>query len=119
LRRSIFALQVVSTSLKNNTIDFFMNHSTFVKPTSIHWVGPFIAALVVVNVLFFIDEGYYDFRWMLQVGNWIVFALYMAILFPVQWLISRFLFRKQTGATKILLDAITGIILSLGVILLL
>jgi hypothetical protein len=94
-----------------------MDNSILAKPSYRSWVGPFIGTLVVVNALFFIDEGYYDFRWMLQAGNWIVFVLYMVILFPVQWLISRFLFQKQTGATKIILDAIIGIIISLVAIL--
>lgn len=41
--------------------------------------------LSVVFIFFFIDEGYYDLRWMASIGNWIVFIIYLLILFPLQW----------------------------------
>lgn len=41
-------------------------------------IAPFLSALVIVMFLFFIDEGYYDFRWMKDAGNWLVFVFYLA-----------------------------------------
>ena len=64
---------------------------------------PFASAILITLFLFYIDEGYYDFRWMLQWGNWIAFGIYLALLFPVQWAISFFLFRKYEGTKKALL----------------
>jgi hypothetical protein len=61
---------------------------------------PLLAALMIVLFLFYIDEGYYSFRWMLEWGNWIVFGLYMLIFFPVQWAISHFVFHKLDGWKK-------------------
>lgn len=65
-----------------------------------HLLLPFLSALGIVMFLFFIDEGYYDFRWMGDPGNWIVFGLYMGIMFLFQWLISHFLLRRLHGTRK-------------------
>ena len=69
----------------------------------------FLSALLIVLFMFFIDEGYYDFRWMLNWGNWIVFVIYLAIFFPVQWIIARFLLRKFHGMTKVWMMLFIGI----------
>jgi hypothetical protein len=63
-------------------------------------VSPFVSTLIIVFFLFFIDEGYYDFRWMKEWGNWLVFVIYMIIFFPLQWLISYFVFYKLSGWKK-------------------
>ena len=63
-------------------------------------LSPFVSTLIIVMFLFFIDEGYYDFRWMAEWGNWMVFSIYLLIFFPVQWLISHFIFNKLTGWKK-------------------
>ena len=62
---------------------------------------PLVSAFIIVNFLFFIDEGYYDFRWMAEWGNWLAFFIYMVIFFPVQLLISHFFFRALSGWKKI------------------
>lgn len=41
----------------------------------------FLASLSITMFLFFIDEGYYDFRWMKRVGNWIPFVIYLSLIF--------------------------------------
>lgn len=38
------------------------------------------SALLVSLMLFYIDEGYYDFRWMSNVGNWIAFVVYAGVI---------------------------------------
>lgn len=50
-------------------------------------------------ILCFLDEGYYDFRWMKDPGNWVVFTLYwmamvlgeffVSLLVPKVWPTSR------------------------------
>lgn len=42
------------------------------------------STIFLVNFLFFIDEGYNSFYWMTQWGNWVVFAIYTAVLFSIQ-----------------------------------
>lgn len=64
---------------------------------------------IVILFLFFIDEGYYNFNWMLNWGSWVVFLIYLIVLFPVQLLISAFMFKKYVGWKKILLVSLVGI----------
>jgi hypothetical protein len=52
-----------------------------------------IATVVMVMFLFYIDEGYYDFRWMRNAGNWLMFVVYLAFVFPMQWLLAGMLGR--------------------------
>lgn len=61
-----------------------------------------VAALLIVMFLFYIDEGYYDFRWMAEAGNWFVFVLYMVVFVPVQWVIAHFVFGRWTGWKKVM-----------------
>ncbi len=75
---------------------------------------PLVSAFVITFFLFFIDEGYYDFRWMMSWGNWIVFGIYLILLFPVQWAIAHFLFRKYKGIQKALLMLAIGIPITLA-----
>ena len=75
---------------------------------------PFGSAILITLFLFYIDEGYYDFRWMLQWGNWIVLVIYIIMLFPLQWVISYFLFRKAHGMQKALLMLVFGIPMTLA-----
>lgn len=72
-------------------------------------ISPLISALLIVMFLFFIDEGYYDFRWMKDPGNWVVFVIYMIIFFPIQWGISHFLLRKFEGWQKVATMVLLGI----------
>jgi hypothetical protein len=78
-------------------------------------ISPLISSLFIVMFLFFIDEGYYDFRWMKDPGNWFVFMIYMIIFFPIQWGISHFVFSRLTGWKKLV--ALVGITIPLSMIL--
>lgn len=79
-------------------------------------ITPLISAFLIVMFLLFIDEGYYDFRWMKDAGNWFVFGIYMIIFFPVQWGISHFIFGQLTGWKKI--GAMVGLSIPLSLLLL-
>ena len=59
-----------------------------------------INSFLISQFLFFIDEGFYDFRWMMSWGNWIIFAVYFLILFGLLLLINKVLkiFRVNTKA---------------------
>lgn len=48
------------------------------------YILPLFISLVITLFLFYIDEGFYDFRWMLNVGNWIVFLVYVAGIYVGQ-----------------------------------
>jgi len=61
-----------------------------------------INSFLISQFLFFIDEGFYDFRWMMSWGNWIIFAVYFLILFGLLLLINK-IFKRFTVNTKALL----------------
>jgi len=48
------------------------------------FILPVLNAMVITLFLFYIDEGFYDFRWMLNIGNWIVFLVYVAAIYGIQ-----------------------------------
>lgn len=56
-----------------------------------------INSFLITQFLFFIDEGCYDFRWMTNIGNWLVFLFYFA-------LITGLLFCINFGLEKIKAD---------------
>lgn len=74
-----------------------------------------IATLLIVLFLFYIDEGYYDFRWMLEWGNWVVFIIYLMIVFPLMWMLA-FLFTRRLRGWKLYLVLSTiGMLLAVAV----
>ena len=45
---------------------------------------PLLIAITVTSMLFYIDEGFYNFKWMLNIGNWIAFIIYIAAIYILQ-----------------------------------
>lgn len=89
-------------------IDHPMKQTRHTKPL-IYLISTFL----VVNVLFFVDEGFYDFRWMGQVGNWVAFVIYFAVLFLAQFGLDRLLsaLRVPNGvALSIILGCSIGLV---------
>lgn len=81
-------------------------------------INYFVAVPLVLSVfttlfLFYIDEGFYNFKWMLSVGNWLIFMVYVAILFSVQWLFVKMIFYKINNSFLMALKYILGIALGL------
>lgn len=72
------------------------------------WVPFFYSAVLFTFFLFFIDEGYYNFKWMTNPGNWIMFVNYVSIFFSSQFIISQLIFRKQQGIKKTLYSILGG-----------
>lgn len=52
---------------------------------------PLLSALFITLFLFFIDEGYYNFSWMLKLANWAAFVIYFIPLFGIPFLLVQFL----------------------------
>jgi hypothetical protein len=63
-------------------------------------LSPLVSTFLIVLLLFYVDEGYYNFNWMADWGNWFVFGIYVLIIFPVQWAVSHFIFHKLSGWKK-------------------
>ncbi len=78
-----------------------------------------ITTVVMVMFLFYIDEGYYDFRWMRNAGNWLMFVVYLAFVFPMQWLLAGVLGRlagKRRSVAVVTLLTLLADSLILGLI---
>ena len=59
-----------------------------------------ISAISITFFLFYIDEGYYDLRWMNNLGNWIVFCLYAMILWTMA--LTGYEFKKYKPGDRII-----------------
>jgi putative effector of murein hydrolase len=72
-----------------------------------------LASFIITQILFFIDEGYYDFRWMKEFGNWMVFIIYMGVLFGLQtllfFLLRVFLKNNISLLTSVIAGTVVGI----------
>jgi len=47
-----------------------------------------INSFLITQFLFFIDEGYYNFKWMMNIGNWLIFSFYFAVLAGILFCIN-------------------------------
>jgi hypothetical protein len=68
-----------------------------------------ITALVTTFLLFFIDEGYFDLRWMKAAYNWIWFTVYVSAFVLLQYA-GYLLLWWYKGEDKTLISCITGIL---------
>ncbi|MBL7965881.1 MAG: hypothetical protein JNK09_02715 [Prolixibacteraceae bacterium] len=60
------------------------NDAAIKKDELAKFLFPLLIAITVTSMLFYIDEGFYNFKWMLNVGNWIVFFIYTAGIYLLQ-----------------------------------
>lgn len=86
------------------------------RPIRREFLISFVVAFLITNFLFFIDEGYYDFRWMKEAGNWFVFLVYVLIQFAGQ--LGVFWLAKKTGRTNLSpwFAAVTGALLAISLL---
>lgn len=67
-----------------------------------------ITAVAFSFLLGFIDEGYYDFRWMKDPGNWIALGVYGLFMLVGQLVFFHILLADYRGRGKIALSAVLG-----------
>lgn len=67
-----------------------------------------LSGFLIVQFLFFIDEGFYDFRWMKSAGNWFVFFIYWLGIFICQILLTTLLLIRQKSIFRIILGIFFG-----------
>jgi len=78
--------------------------------TSINeFVPMIISAVIVTLVLLYIDEGYYNFSWMADIGNWIVGIIYAGIIAALQIAIYKLVLFPLRGNLR------TGLSIGLGI----
>lgn len=66
-------------------------------------------SLMIVLYVSYIDEGYNDFRWMKNPGDWIFFFLYSGFLFGIQLLASRLVLTNYHGRGRVLISLLIGL----------
>ena len=80
--------------------------------------APIFAALAITFLLFWMDEGYYDLRWMSNSGNWIMFILYSGGFVAGQYMVSELFFKRMQGRKGTVLTILSGIPLGFTIVLL-
>lgn len=98
-----------SSEHPNNLKRFFMV-SNMSNPDRKAWVSIGASTLLVTFFLFFIDEGYYDLRWMRSPGNWIAFAVYCLLFFTSQMLFASWVLRRLQATTRLWLSILSGVV---------
>ena len=74
---------------------------------------PLLSALFITLFLFYIDEGYYNFNWMLKASNWAAFIIYFVPLFGIPFLLIQFLKKYLAINTNYILSIALGSMVAL------
>lgn len=67
-----------------------------------------LLTILVTTFLCFIDEGNFNFNWIYNWGNWVVFIIYAFGIFSGQILAQHFLFKKLETVERIVLSFVIG-----------
>jgi hypothetical protein len=79
------------------------------------YILPLLVSMVITLFLCYIDEGYYNFKWIWNIGNWIAFFFYMGVIYLVQLVLILPFFQF---APKFILNSIRVILFLSGILLL-
>jgi hypothetical protein len=74
---------------------------------------PIAAALLTTLFLFYIDEGYNDFRWMKEPGNWFAFIIYGGSFILGEYLVHRFVADELAPVPRTIVTVVLGLPLGL------
>ena len=75
-----------------------------------------LSSLLITNFLFYIDEGYNDFRWMRDFGNWIVFVIYCSVLFLLHLPTFEIAFHLYRRRGRIVFSTLLSLVLTWGML---
>ena len=75
------------------------------------------SSVLLTLFLFYIDEGYYNFKWMLKLSNWMAFIIYVFPIFGFQLLILKLIGNKFSYQTTTILSALIGAIIGLTLVI--
>jgi len=65
-----------------------MKTQTFQSDTETKkFLFPLFVSIIITLFLCYIDEGYYNFKWMLSLGNWVAFFVYVSVIYGVQMIL--------------------------------
>ena len=86
-----------------------MNAVAAQNDKSTQLLTPILISIFVCAFLFCIDEGYNDFRWMKDPGNWFVYTIYVSGFTLGQLFITRLIFPKLAGTRKHVVNFLVGL----------
>lgn len=72
-----------------------------------------ISSILITMFLFLIDEGFYNFKWMADPGNWVAFIIYSVPMFLIQLGIYNLALNHYRGPGKSFISVTAGTALSL------
>lgn len=73
-----------------------------------------VSALILTTLVFYIDEGAYNFDWTTNIGSWIVFVIYAAFVLFGQALFAHFLLKKKFLKSRNFISIIGGALFGLA-----
>tara|TARA_R110000850_G_scaffold76408_6_gene165950 strand:- start:771 stop:1079 length:309 start_codon:yes stop_codon:yes gene_type:complete len=73
-----------------------------------------LSALSIAFVFGYIDEGYYDLRWMKSIGNWIALGVYALMMLIGQLVFFHVVLSRYSGKGKMALSVVFGCIIGTG-----
>ncbi len=77
----------------------------------------FFSAISITLLLFYIDELYFDFRWMHNPANWIAFAVYSTFILIGELFLFRVMLEKLEGLSKLVISIIGGSVLGVLIVI--
>lgn len=92
-----------------------MSEPNFQKstPSKLVWYVAAASSILILMLLFYLDEGYNSFGWMKSVGNWIVFMIYLIPILILQWILYRLFPNQFPRSLRVFLASILGIPLAI------
>jgi hypothetical protein len=85
-----------------------MNTIVNTSRSSWHMMLHLAFAALITSYLFYLDEGFYSFMWMRNIGNWILFTVYGSFFLLGQLLVKYLMLRGYTGFLQTFLACIIG-----------
>ncbi len=70
-----------------------------------------ISSIFITFILFYIDEGNFNFDWMTNFGVWIVFFLYVLPIFLSQLMLFHWVFKRMKISIRFILSILLGIVI--------
>lgn len=94
-----------------------MNTVTQTRAKSNNWIL-ILATFLVTNFFFYIDEGYFNFSWMTNWGNWVMFVVYFAFIYTGQWALTKIAWRFEPSPLSYIFGITLGTFIGTGVLIL-
>ena len=71
------------------------------------------SSILLTMFFFFIDEGYYNFKWMADIFNWFLFLIYSIVFLFAQFITYNLLPQKIIGIGRIAFSVLSGTVIAL------